>query len=337
YVFVYPEQNDIVLAGPAEAWRKDDLGNPVGVTSGQAVVRLEYFLAALRAAFDPNPHAISCSIEPLPEGVRQMQAYLEQIAGDRRAAENPDRVAHEIEQRLGLQEIKLTGIDPTTRFAGVLVASDYRMKRLAMGFEPSPVKGMPSYVDMIRNPHATNMMPRWWIEDDYQALLTDDAGLAWQLQGRGVKVLTEDELVAADGTRQATGKVSPLASKWAETMTEKYDQLAAKSPVFGDLRNCMDAAVIAALIANEKLHVKAGLELGDLLNPGLISLAQQPVPRHVPSRVSYRLKRRHLVLTASGGVQIRATQVAGRHQPDGSLAARRDDAARPAQASWWWD
>ena len=33
YVFIYPERNDIVLAGPAEGWDTDALGNVVGATS----------------------------------------------------------------------------------------------------------------------------------------------------------------------------------------------------------------------------------------------------------------------------------------------------------------
>ena len=36
YILVYPEQNDIVLAGPGEGWRFDDNGIAVGVTTGLA-------------------------------------------------------------------------------------------------------------------------------------------------------------------------------------------------------------------------------------------------------------------------------------------------------------
>ena len=48
YVFVYPEQNDVVLAGPAEGWRVDALGNVVGATTGRPVVLLEDLIVALR-------------------------------------------------------------------------------------------------------------------------------------------------------------------------------------------------------------------------------------------------------------------------------------------------
>ena len=32
----------------------------------------------------------------------------------------------------------------------MLVAADYKMKRMAMGFDPSPVKGMPSFMQMVK-------------------------------------------------------------------------------------------------------------------------------------------------------------------------------------------
>src|SRR5689334_13038277 len=35
YVLVYPDQKDIVLAGPAEGWKVDTRGNVVGATSGR--------------------------------------------------------------------------------------------------------------------------------------------------------------------------------------------------------------------------------------------------------------------------------------------------------------
>src|SRR5205085_12659256 len=64
----------------------------------------------------------------------------------------------------------------------------------------------------------------------------------------------------ADGKREKTVKASPLAEKWADTMTEKYEELAAKDTIFGELRNCMDLAVVSALIAKHHLLEKAGLD-----------------------------------------------------------------------------
>jgi hypothetical protein len=41
-----------------------------------------------------------------------------------------------------------TGVPTDSRFAQVLVAADYRMKRIGMNFEKAPVRGLPSYLEM---------------------------------------------------------------------------------------------------------------------------------------------------------------------------------------------
>ena len=73
YVLVYPEQNDIVLAGPAEGWRIDSLGNTVGATSGRPVLLLDDLMVALRTATTSERTGISCSIDPTDEGVQRAQ------------------------------------------------------------------------------------------------------------------------------------------------------------------------------------------------------------------------------------------------------------------------
>ena len=35
-----------------------------------------------------------------------------------------------------------------------------------------------------------------------------------------------------------------MAQKWADNMTAHYDELAVAEPVFGDLRNCMQLALV---------------------------------------------------------------------------------------------
>src|SRR6185437_9205290 len=115
-------------------------------------------------------------------------------------------------------------------------------------------------------PARQNMLPRWWLTSSYQPLLTDGDGLAWQLRGQGVKAMTEDDFLLADGNRRHTGKAGPMAQKWADQMTKKYDELSLKEPIFGELRNCIDLAVVAALIVKENLPGKAALSLATLLS-----------------------------------------------------------------------
>ena len=50
YVFVYPEQKDIVLVGPGEGWKIDAKGAVVGAITGRPVMLLDDLLVALRTA-----------------------------------------------------------------------------------------------------------------------------------------------------------------------------------------------------------------------------------------------------------------------------------------------
>ena len=67
YVLIYPEERDIVLAGPGEGWKVDDDGNIVGVTTGRPVLRLEDLIVAFRTVDNARQGGISCSIDPTRE------------------------------------------------------------------------------------------------------------------------------------------------------------------------------------------------------------------------------------------------------------------------------
>ncbi|HEY5314975.1 MAG TPA: DUF1598 domain-containing protein, partial [Pirellulales bacterium] len=140
YVFVYPEQHDIVLAGYGEGWKVDDRGNLVGNANGRACMLLDDLLVALRTARGAQQGGITCSIDPTPAGIDRLRRYVATLTtiGD------PQTTISNIEQVLGQQVVSITGVPPTSHFARILVAADYRMKRLGMGFDQSPVNGLPS-------------------------------------------------------------------------------------------------------------------------------------------------------------------------------------------------
>ena len=342
YVFVYPDQSDIVIAGPGEAWRINELGQVVGATNGRPVIHLQDLLVALRHAFSLDTTTISCSIEPTPEGILNLQKKLNEFGRLNNRGQVRQVVAQKqaLEQSLGQQNVILNGVDPTSRFAWTLVAADYRMKCLGMGLETAPIGGMPSYPEIMRQ-RTADLMPRWWMEADYDALLTDQQGFSWELRGQGVKVLAEDELVMADGRRKPTGKVNKAARRWAETMTEKYDELSIAAPIFGQLRNCMDLAVVSALIRSKNLDQKAGLPLAGLLDDSMLAVPSGAVPRSTPSIVSFLERPRSLVITASGGVLIQPHKVLEQTEQSPALATLRSTVesgyVKSLAKNWYWD
>jgi len=334
YVLVDKEHDDIVLAGPAEPWTLSEAGSVVGAESGAATLRLEDLVVALRNVEMARAQGITCSIEPTPEGRQRLNAFLRRI--QLRPGQNPAAFEAGMKEAFGPQMIRLNGIPATSRYACTLVAADYQMKRLAMAIERAPVKGLPSYLQMSRNAaHAANQNPRWWMECDYESLTRNEAGTVWKLAGQGVKTMTEQDLVTDDGSAASSGRVDKVAQKWADLMTQNYEQLSKAMPVFGDLQNLMDLTVASTLIVQEQLEDRSGLRLDVLRDQEALAPIAFDPPQKVAPECSFIKGSRGWVVTASGGVSINAFQVVHDQQVDPEL----DDqlAATTAAGSWWWN
>ena len=74
YVFIYPEENDIVLAGPGEGWKVRDDATVVGVTTDRHGSLLDDLIVALQTSTAAREKGISCSIDPTAEGRRNLDA-----------------------------------------------------------------------------------------------------------------------------------------------------------------------------------------------------------------------------------------------------------------------
>jgi len=334
YVLVYPEQHDIVLVGPGEGWKVDDRGAIVGETSGRPVLLLDDLIVALRAAAGPVRSVISCSIDPTPDGLQRLNAHAKRL----HTIGNPSATAMGVEQQLGPQKISVTGVPETSHYARVMVAADYQMKRIGMGTQAAPIRGLPSFMGTMRGSGRgmSNMLPRWWLAPDYEPLLRDANGLAWELRGVSVKAMTETDFFDASGVRQEKRRANPASQKWADTLTERYDELALADPVFGQLQNCMDLAIVAALVVGEGLTEKSQVELPMLMGTDGLNAAEFPAPKQVQSKATVAKKGRNWMI-ACGGVQINAWQMVAEAESSDALADVRKDAAIADRAGRWWD
>jgi hypothetical protein len=338
YVFVYPEQNDIVLAGPAEPWVVREDASVVGARNGRPVILLDDLIVALRSVEPARNEGLSCSIEPSPEGRKQLQNLLKRV--NLRPGQNPTSLEPAMREAFGPQLIKLTGVPATSHYARTIVAADYQMKRIGMGLEEAPVNGLPSYLVLARNQrHSSQSNPRWWMACNYDALSHNEDKLAWRISGQGVKTLAESDLVLADGRTERDQKSDKVAAKWAEMMTERFDDLASAQSVFGQLRNCFDLSVVATLIVQEQLAERASCNLSFLMGQsGQIDLAEFPTPRSVDPQCSFIRGASGWMVTASGGVDVNAFEVVESQQLDPSLAQTHTQ-AKPAadNGNWWWN
>ena len=331
YVLVYPEKNDIVLAGPAEGWKLDTMGNVIGATTNRPVVLLEDLIVALRTSEASRLEAISCSIDPTAEGIKRVRTVLSRMrtVGNRR----PD--SSRIEQAMGHQLVSVTGVPANSHFARTMVAADFRMKQMAMNFMTAPVDNMPSFMHLISTSRrqAQNLTPRWWLAANYEPLARDAEGLAWQLRGQGVQCLTEEDHFNAEGQREKSVKAGQLAQQWATNMTERYSELAEQDSTFGQLRNVMDLSVVAALINMEQLQAQANLELPTMLAG--YETQTYHAPRSVPTKASFIKQRGNWVVSASGGVQLTPWQVAENSEEVANVTELHEQLSADSDR-WYW-
>ncbi len=337
YVFVVPDSNDILLVGPAEGWKVDQRGNVVGKTTGLPVLRLEDLIVAMRSSDNARQgHGISVSINPTEEGNKKLAAFFKRF--QRSGQKFNTKAATAVEQVMGPQDVTLTGVDTNSRFAQVLVAADYQMKRLSMGFEKSPVKNMPSFLALCQksDTNARSMTPRFWMECNYKPVKHSADKLGFEIEG-SVKALTETEVVEKSGKRVGTGRKNKLAKKWADSMTKNFDALKKVEPVFAELQNIMDMSVVAALIQREGLLKKAGLKLDYFASDEKLKVPQMYVPKTVPTQCSFCSLSRSTLVTASGGVQVDSWAVIENLKKDQSVGDARTKILAAAGDQWWWN
>lgn len=336
YVFVYPEQKDIVLAGPAEGWVVREDATVVGQSTGRPVLQLEDLITALRTTASARQSAISVSIDPTPEGEVRLNRFLSSLRAG--AGFNPSAIEPAMRKAFGPQMVSLSTVPTDSRMANTLVAADYRMKRLAMNLEDSPVAGLPSYLEMIRQQGSQGTQPRWWLACDYDAVLHSEDRLAWKLSGLGIKALTEDELVDAAGNRRQTGRANQQAQRWADLFTEKFDELCSHNAAFGDLRNAMDLNIVATVIQGHDLQSVAGCDIGLLLGSvGGLETPTWKTPKTIAPECSFVRGRAGWIVSASGGVEINPWKVVSQQAKADASVKTIHVKAKPASENWWWN
>jgi len=337
HVFVDPEGHDIVLAGPGAVPAIDAAGNLVAQGSGRPLLHLEDLVTALRTIDAARQGGLTCSIDPTPEGLARVRQFL---AAQRTMGPDREAIFRGMEQALGPQTITVGGVPKDSRFAQVLVAADYRLKRIGMGLESSGVKALPSYLAMVPAGGKASTLPRFWLEAASDPLAHDAEELAWRIGDRRMKCLTESDVLERGAVQRGKGAADPVATKWCAAMTSHYDEVAKSHPIFAELVGCVDLAVAAALIQGRDLAGQAGLDLGPLLDAKALPLPTYDVPASAPTVATGLKKGSTWLLSASGGVTIQPWAFAANVVEVADVGTTRSAvlAAKPEQAtSPWWD
>jgi hypothetical protein len=335
YVLVYPERNDIVLAGPAEPWTLGPQGSIVGKNSGKPVVNIDDLATAFRYVDEARNGGVSVSIDPTEEGYREFNQVYRRLAG----TVAPAAMAPELARAFGPQQVTLSGIPAESNMARVILAADYRMKLYGMNLAKAPVAGLPSYMEMIQNRAnaSTQLQSRWWMACDYDAISHSKDRLAWKISGQRIKTMTESEAFDNAGQRKRTGKADPVAKKWADNFTSKLEQLSVKDPVFGELRNVMDLCLVAALIESQNLQSLAACDLSGLLGQGAqIQTVKIEAAKSLDPQISLLQTAQSVLVSASGGVMIESWHFASNTKENDQVSQMRSTVAQWNDASAWY-
>jgi hypothetical protein len=336
--YVVVKDGDLLLVGPGEGLETNEQGHVVGNVSGMPTLKLEDFLTAMRTVENARQdYGISVDIRPTDEGIVRHAGLSKQL----RADTFNSAVAAQLEQAMGDQIVSVTGVPLDSRYAQVLVSADYRMKRLAMGFEAAPINKFPSYLEMVQQRGGTNAgsAPRFWLECNYNAVAKSDDGKVWKISGTGVKALTEESFYDETGAKaeKKAPKKNAVAEKWAQNMTDRFEDLANADPIFRELRNVMDMSVIAALIAKEGLlgHSNVAAPLLTESNSAFTTPVWQ-APKTVPSKCSFIRSTAGWTITTSGGVSVDSWAVVSNQQVDSSLSKIADQVGEAHTSSDVW-
>ena len=337
YVFFDPETKDVIIAGPAENWVVyPELDRVVGIKSGRPVVRLEDLVAALRL-YGPDgsdPTTIGCSIDPTAEGLARFQEFVRTVNPYRMSI---SEIRNGMTSSIGNYNVRVDGISPNTHFAKVLVEADYRMKLIGIGLENAPA-GVRSFISAANaSDVAQNALCRWYFVPNYQCVKMSDDGNAIQLVGQGVKLVGEDEVIAADGSRALTGgSQNPASRAFTRSFTDRYEKVAMVSPVYAELRNLIDIAIVAAYMNQEGIFDKAGWSMPTLGDETKYAIETSSPVKFAPAACNIVSKGGRLMTPTGGGVQIQP-QVALNEENLVDNDAQFAKVSQLPEGKWWWN
>jgi hypothetical protein len=194
---------------------------------------------------------------------------------------------------------------------------------------------------------------RWWFTLNYDAVVASERHDAFQIRGQGVQVKSENELLTDLGERVHTGAADGLNSEYAHSFTKHFKELAEKYPIYADLQNVFDLALVAAIVKSEDLPGQVGWHMTYFGNPGekadTLSYAAEhgTAPSEVDSIVNHRTVKQgnktHTIAGVSGGVKVDTQPLVA----EGAIQVSTDQrmAAEYTQSTprnlahnaWWWD
>ncbi|MEQ1827064.1 MAG: hypothetical protein ABL921_14010 [Pirellula sp.] len=132
----------------------------------------------------------------------------------------------------------------------------------------------------------------------------------------------------------------PAAKLYADSFTKKYSEIAAASPVFGQLRNVIDLLIAASFIQREDLLARTGLNIESMLDPTKIDVETLTAPIGAKSVANVKWESGSLI-APSAGVSILVSEAFREDHllpiSDELKAILGHDLTAIRSSRWWWD
>jgi hypothetical protein len=167
--------------------------------------------------------------------------------------------------------------------------------------------------------------------------------MAMHLDGGGVELVGEDELVSASGQRQSTGKSSRASRTFCASFTKMYNALAERMPIYAELRNVIDMSVAAAFIHEMDFYGQSGWGMEFFGDESQFPVERYNSPKKVVPAINAVWKGRQLMTPIGGGVNIQPrialTPENMKTDESGALQKTREsiDLSKLESDQWWWD
>ncbi len=316
YVFVYPDEKDLVIAGESEPYDAAQPARPVGLRTGRPVLRLDDLVVALRT-LGPGTRdgSIGCSIDPPRDAMIKVEEILKAPANRKLSRDEKSRL---LAGSIGPQTVRILGVAPETRVAYVCVEADYLLKRLAMGIDESPVAAV-----RHTNQHEKMQFNRLWLMPGYEPLLVSEDGLSFEIRGQSLEL-------RAGGDPFSDAPATPGTAGYAKLFTRHFPQLAQAIPAFADLWNITDLALLASLIRQDRLHDKTGWDLRWAMSREGYPVAKVPVVREADTMAHYRTGA-YII----GGVKLEMTPaITPKSRQRDEIGKLKQLAKRPEAGRW---
>ncbi len=266
YVFAFPEEKDLVIAGDVEPYDQIDPRRPIGLKTGRPVLQLDDLVTLLRTVGPGNgKNAFGCSIDPAADAMKR----VEDIIKDKDNKKLPkDQKTQMMIESVGPHTVRYIGQETDTRVAYVCVEADYLLKRLAMGIDKSPVAA-------VQHKHQNERLQfnGMWFTPSFEPLLVSADGNAFEIKGQSLQLNARGDQFIGNAPP------TPATAGYVKNFTKYFPQLAAAIPAFADLWNITDLALVAALIGEDRLHQKAGWDIRWVMDPKGYPVEKLPVAR----------------------------------------------------------